>query len=57
MDTDNTFHNTSKHTIGQEPAFSYYIQRLISIPLTQKMKSGKIYFMWLRIMDFLQNKT
>ena len=48
MNTDTTIHNTSNHPMEQKTAaFRYYINRLISLPLTQKGKSKE----WTNILN------
>ena len=60
MNSDTTIHNTSNHPMEQKTAaFRYYVNRLISLPLTQmeKVENGTIYLTWQRIMDFRRNKS
>jgi len=52
MNTDTPIHNTSNHPMEQKTAaFRYYINRLISLPLTQKEKSKE----WTNILNMAKN--
>ena len=52
MNTDTPIHNTSNHPMEQKTAaFRYYINRLISLPLTQKEKSKE----WANILNMAKN--
>jgi len=60
MNSDTTIHNTSNHPMEQKTTvLRYYVNRLISLPLTQmeKVENGTIYLTWQRIMDFRRNKS
>jgi len=52
MNTDTTIHNTSNHPMEQKTAaFRYYVNRLISLPLTQIEKSKE----WNNILNMAKN--